>query len=271
MNTEPQIPFQDLGRGPAVLLVGDPLLPPECWQEQTAPLQQAGFRVVLPDFRNISVDGRLSDYGDQLIGLLNRLGLGRTVIVGLGMGGTILFDLLDRFPQRVAGVGFISTCPVADDIPELVRRGELMGELLRNDGWAVRENLLKMLLTGSEDQLPEDLRHCIQQRVHSCDRDFLVNRLKAMADRKDYTRLLKNLQLPALVIGGERDLLCHPEHSRIMAGHLSNCHKSLILETGHLPQLEQPALINRELLEFLQAIAPRSCRDNRLCLKQQAA
>jgi len=270
METATRIKFQDIGDGPAVLFLHDYLLTPNCWQQQVEPLLNAGFRVILPDLASCPGDGQLQNYSDGMIGQLNRLGIGRAVICGMGLGGSILFDMLERFPQRIAGACFIGTRPVADDIQEKARRAELIADLLLQDGWSLREELLKRLVAGRTEQLTDNDQLAIQQMVHSQGGKALINSLNAMADRKDYTRLLKNLHLPTLVIGGEQDHLCHPAHTGIMARQLPNCFRAVNLDAGHLVQIEQPALFNRLLLEFLQVIVPRTYREEARSARQAA-
>ena len=257
MQSDHRIEYLDLGKGPAVLLLHDFLLTPDSWRQQISPLLSSGFRVILPDLAPGCKNDQLSDYANGLVALLNRLGLGRAVVIGMGMGGMILFDLLDRFPERVAGAGFICTRPVADDIQEKAKRGELIGNLLQRDGWDVRQDFLKMLVAGREKHLPDSDKLAIRQVAHQCSGQDLISSQKAIASRKDYSHFLKSLRLPTLVIGGEQDHLCHPSYTRIMAGQLPNCFRAINLDAGHLVQLEQPEAFNRQLLDFLQAIVPR--------------
>jgi len=258
MQAEAISEYQDLGKGPAVMLLHDFLLSPNCWKQQINPLLQAGFRVILPDLAACPRNGQLREFSHQIIGLLNRLGLGRAVVLGMGMGGMILFDLLERFPERIAGAGFIGTRPVADDIQEKAKRGELIADLLQGDSQGVRRELLKTLLGGRENHFSAFDNQMIRKMVNRCTEKELINAQKAIAGRKDYSQLLKSLTLPTLVIGSEQNHLCHPTHTRIMAGQLPNCFRSINLDAGPLVQLEQANTFNQHLLAFLQAIAP--CR-----------
>ncbi len=265
MHTETRLKYRDIGKGPAVVLLHDSLLTPDCWQKQVPALLDAGFRLIMPDLSSCRSNGKLSDYSMEIITLLNRLGLGRVAVCGMGMGGSILFDLLERYQSRIAGACFINTRPVSDDVQEKARRAEVIADLVKNDGRSVREDLLKMLFGGRENQLSDSLQLAIRKMVHEYDHKALIAGLKAMAQRKDYTPLLKTLHLPTLVIGSEHDHLCHPGHTNIMAGQLPNCFRSVSLDAGHLVQFEQTQAFNRQLLDFLQAIVPRRCRDNALC------
>lgn len=270
MQAETRLTYQDFGKGPAIVLLHDFLLTPSSWQQQLDPLLRAGFRVILPNLVSCPANGRLHGYSTEIIGMLNRLGIGRAAICGMGMGGSILFDLLERSPQRIAGACFVATRPVADDIQERARRGELIADLLQRDGWTVREELVKMLLTGQEKRLSDHDQLAIQQGIHDYPVTALINSQKAVAGRTDYSGMLRTLTMPTLVIGGEHDHLCHPAHTRIMAGKLPNCYRAVNLEAGHLVHLEQPETFNRLLLDFLREIIPNRFLAESLCPRQAA-
>ena len=257
MHKEPTLPFKNIGQGPAVVLIHDLPLTAEIWNEQIEPLQSAGFRVILPDFSQCREHNTISDYSLSIVRLLNRLGLRRFAACGMGMGGAILFDLLERHPERIAGACFISTRPVQDDVQERARRAELINDLTQNGGRDARNQLVDMLFAGREDQLPEHLVISVRRMVDNYDRDALISGLKAMINRRDYTRLLDTLHMPTLVVGGEHDSICHPHHLSIMAGKLPRCLGSDRLDGGHLLSLELPQELSRKLVGFFRSIAPR--------------
>lgn len=257
MHKEPSLPFQDVGQGPAVVLIHDLPLTAEIWNEQIEPLKNAGFRVILPDFSQCRDYSTIADYSHSIVRLLNRLGLRRFAACGMGMGGAILFDLLERHPKRIAGACFISTRPVQDDVQERARRAELINDLMKNGGLNAREQLVSMLFAGREQQLPEHLLTSVRRMVDNYDRDALINGLKAMINRRDYSQLLATLQLPTMVVGGAHDSICHPHHVAVMAGKLPRCLGSDKLDGGHLLSLELPQELSRKLVDFFHRIAPR--------------
>lgn len=257
MPAETIIPYNDIGQGPAVVLIHDLPLTADIWNEQIEPLKNAGFRIILPDFSRCSAHKTISDYSHSILRLLNRLGLRRFAACGMGMGGAILFDLLEHHGTRIAGACFISTRPVQDDVQERARRGELINALMKDDGPEVREQLVAMLVAGREEQLSEHLVASVRRMVNNYDRDALISGLHAMINRRDYTRLLTTLQMPTLVVGGEHDSICHPHHLAIMAGKLPRCLGTDKLDGGRLLSLELPQELSRKLVGFFLGIAPR--------------
>lgn len=96
--------YDERGRGPAVVLLQGLEEPENLWQEQSRSLEQAGFRVIRLDLRpNLAAATALAGtLSDQVIALLNQLGVGRAVFIGWSRGGQLLQDLVKRFPRRVA-------------------------------------------------------------------------------------------------------------------------------------------------------------------------
>ena len=42
-------------------------------------------------------------YADDMIALLDHLGMERAAVCGMSMGGYVLLNLLERYPERVSG------------------------------------------------------------------------------------------------------------------------------------------------------------------------
>ena len=153
--------FDDFGKGPAVLFIHDFPLNRKMWQKQIEPLVSSGFRVILTDLRGFGETERTDDpvdiqtYSADIIGLLNYLGIGRAVVCGLSLGGYILFDLMERYPQRIAGACLAASRPVSDDIQERAKRAELRRALQDGRVEEVKVELFNMLVGQLPCQAPK--------------------------------------------------------------------------------------------------------------------
>jgi pimeloyl-ACP methyl ester carboxylesterase len=112
--------YDDIGSGPAVVLLHDFPLSRRMWEPQIAPLVAAGYRVIVPDLRGFGESSKaeasceISVYADDVVALLNYLGIGRAVFGGMSMGGYVLFNLLERFRSRAMAAAFFATRSGAD-------------------------------------------------------------------------------------------------------------------------------------------------------------
>jgi pimeloyl-ACP methyl ester carboxylesterase len=95
------------GPVPLVLLHGWPESKRIYWRV-IAPLAAAGFDVVVPDLRgfgdsDVAPDGRndVPSHVDDLVALLDDLGIGRAVIAAADLGGAVAYELAHAHPERV--------------------------------------------------------------------------------------------------------------------------------------------------------------------------
>lgn len=261
-----QIGYDDYGQGPTVLFIHDCPLNRKMWQPQVDPLVDAGFRVILVDLRGFGESGLESEqvdihtYSADIIGLLNYLGIGRAVVCGLALGGYVLFDLMENYPQRIAGACLATSRPVSDDIQETARRRELISALQNGQEEQVKDEMFCMLIDGQEKSLPATIRDEVRGWVRGIKGKTLDVALKAIGRRKDYTPTLKGMKIPTLLVGAEQDPITHHMHTDIMAQHFPNCYKAVKLSSGHLVNMEKADEFNELFLDFLRNLSPQAKR-----------
>jgi pimeloyl-ACP methyl ester carboxylesterase len=105
--------YAERGSGlPVVLIHGFPLCR-KMWQPQMSALADSGCRVLCPDLPGFGESAPLqepvsmSDYAEAVIGLLDALGIEKAVIGGMSMGGYVLLNLVERYPERLLGAMFL--------------------------------------------------------------------------------------------------------------------------------------------------------------------
>ena len=252
--------FEDFGSGPAVLLIHGFPLCRKMWHPQVRTLNAAGFRVICPDLRGFgesdAPDGPYSMeiFADDMAALLDHLGIEQAVVGGMSMGGYILFNLLDRYPERIRGACFITTRANADDETGKLRRLTLAKEVMKF-GPAIVAKVFETLLLA-EESLAErpKLAAEIYKWMTANDSRGIAGGLLAMRERKDYNGLLSSISVPALAIGAEGDKAAPPENAIIIASGIPGCRLSIIPHAGHMANLENPGAFNEALIGFLKSL-----------------
>ena len=79
-------------------------------------------------------------------------------------------------------------------------------------------------------------------------KEIFINQSKALAARKNYKEILKKIKVPSLIICGRYDRLCPIEVHREMESLIKYSTLEIIPDAAHLPTLEQPAYLNKILL-----------------------
>ena len=251
------VAYDDAGVGPPVVLIHGYGLCRKMWEHQREFFLSAGFRVITPDLRGFGdsedSDGvsSISSWADDIIAFLDHLGIARAVFCGMSFGGYILFDLVDRYSCRVAGACFAMTKSFKDNNAEKIWRTAVAELFQRGE----KESAIKALIMQEAGNKKSLKQMAVFSEVLGWMRNtspaVLAGALLAMRDREDYAVKIQSYKRPVLIIGAELDNVVPPSNSRFLAKILPHATCEILPEVGHLANMEQPALFNRCLLEFL--------------------
>lgn len=252
--------YDDNGAGPAVLLIHGFPLNRRMWLPQAEALAAAGYRVITPDLRGFG-ESDVPDSGysmelfaDDMIALLDHLGIERAIVGGMSMGGYVLLNMLERYRQRIAAACFIVTRSGADDEAGKAKRLAMARDVATFGSQVVADIFAKLLFADETMKNRPELPAQVAGWMRATDPLGVAGGLLAMADRKDSTPLLGNLRLPALVIGAEEDRAIPLENVGIFTAALPQSTSCVIPGAGHMVNMEQPEAFNACLLEFLKGI-----------------
>lgn len=251
--------FLDQGHGLPIVFVHAFPLSKAMWSPQVTGLS--------PEFRLITVDLRghgesdaplwfssMEQFADDLVGLMDHLGLEQAVFVGLSMGGYILFALHRRHPERIKALVLADT-RAQPDTPEGRAGRFAMAQTVHQEGpAAVAALMLPKLLSPPSLKDRPDLVETVRRIITANQASGIAGDLMGMALRPDSTPQLKEIGCPTLVIVGEHDIATPPEDARFMADQIPNARLQVIPSAGHLSNLEQPEPFTDAIRSFLKTL-----------------
>jgi pimeloyl-ACP methyl ester carboxylesterase len=180
------------------------------------------------------------DYiAEWLAAVLDEHGYSRAVVAGMSMGGYIALAFAANFRERVAGLGLISSQTVADSEETRRARRDTIQKIKSQGPSVAAELLLPKMFAGATPQNPELARYP-KEGAERAGVDGLCWALEAMARRPDRTAMLKELEVPVLVLHGTEDKIIPPTKARLLA---ESCRKPILMElngVGHASPLEAP-------------------------------
>jgi pimeloyl-ACP methyl ester carboxylesterase len=246
------------GEGGAVLFVHGFPFDRTMWRHQLAGLSR--WKRIAPDLRGVGESNpgaeeySIGRYADDLVAVLDAVGVGQAVVCGLSMGGYILFELLRRYPERVRAAVLCDTRPQADAAEARRNRDELAALAVERGPEAVAERLLPGLLAPATlaDQ-PEVMTQC-REMARRYSVPGMVGALRAMRERPDSTQLLGTIRVPTLIVVGAEDRPTPPPVAQGMAEAITGARCAVIPGAGHVAPLEQPLGTSRVLADFLDAL-----------------
>jgi pimeloyl-ACP methyl ester carboxylesterase len=249
------LPYDEAGTGSALVLLHAGIADRSMWSEQLAPLAAAGFHVIAPDLPGFGeapvTPGPQAPWNDVLA-LLNELGIGEAAVVGVSFGGAVALRVAVVAPARVTALATISA-PV-DDV-EISERLEAV--------WAAEEEALER---GDVDAAVEnvvqswtlaDAPAALRERVAAMQRHAYEVQLAAgeVEDAPDPVEVDPDwparLRMPILLAAGERDMPDMQEGVHVLGGRLPHARCEFIPRAGHLAPLENPDAFRALLLDFL--------------------
>jgi len=257
-----RVAYESVGDGRAVVFIHAGIADRRMWDPQFAAVPE-GFRFVRLDLRGYGSsplgDSSFSNHQD-VVSVLDHLGIDRAVVVGCSMGGGTAFDLALAAPDRVCGLVLIGTESPGFEPeeyeppqwPELVKAYKT-GDLAR-----MAELEAEIWVVG-HDRSFEDVDRKVFDLVVEMDMPLLAtetrrNELTVSLDPPRGGRM-GEISVPVLVVAGEHDL---PD-VRAAAAHLAEAlghHEAVVIPgAAHLANLEQPAAFNRVLAGFLEAFS----------------
>ncbi len=239
----------------------------------------------IPDFakryRTISFDNRgvgrsskpagpytIHEMADDAVGLLDHLGIERSHVLGVSMGGMIAQELALRHPNRIRGLILACTFPEPDEETERGRRlyvSQLGGSITSEDELKIDVSALdplaffQMLMPKVFNQafLERELPKLMQLFGGALQWGFsmeaILAQVGAVMSHKTTDRLHR-ITAPTLVITGDADLLVPPANSDILAAHIPGARLVKIPGGSHGFNFETPDVFNREVLQFLATV-----------------
>ena len=247
------------GEGAAVLFVHGFPLDRTMWRHQVAALGR--WKRIAPDLRGVGASTApaegysMTRYADDLVAVLDALGVRQTAVCGLSMGGYIVFELLRRHPDRVKAIILADTRAEADSAEAKRARDELAALALAQGQDAVAARLLPKLLGRSTHSAQPEVVGQVREMIRRVSVPGMVGALRAMRDRFDSTETLRAVLVPTLVLVGSEDQIVTPAAAQAMATRVPGAHFAIIPAAGHLPPLEQPLATGRVLTDFLEAVS----------------
>lgn len=249
------------GALPVVLIHGFPF-DRRMWEPQVRALK-GRFRLLTYDVRGLG-RSRVGDgqytmelYVDDLMSVLDGMGVDRAVGCGLSMGGYILLRALEREPERFLGAVLCDTRSQPDTDEGRIERARTIRRLKEEGHDPFLKGFVPRVLAPATLRDQPD----VVERVEAMARDTSIRgmcgALLAMAARTDTTPSLGRIRVPVLVLVGERDALTDPEVAREMADRIPEADLRVLPGAGHLSNLERPEGFNRALGQFLERVEAR--------------
>ncbi len=223
----------------------------QVWKYQIPAFTKAGYRVIAFDRRGwgrTQIDPAGPQPGtaaDDLLALLDHLGIQRAHLIGTAAGGFVALDFALSFPQRLRSVAIANSIGGVqdEDYAALGRRirppqFDALPPEFRELGPSYRAAQAE----GTQQWM--DLEKISRPEGPRAPAQPLRNRMTFS--------MLETIKTPALLLTGGSDLYAPPPLLKLFAARIKGSESVVVPEAGHSTYWEQPEVFNRTVLSFIR-------------------
>lgn len=245
---------------PTLLLVHGSFDSAFTW-ERIMPALAADFHVIAPDLPAHGLTGTtpldayaMSDMVNAVHGLVSALGLSRFRLVGSSMGGLTAWLYTLTHPEHVERLVLIDSAGYRNDNAPLVDHEP--GPVMR---WLYRHGNPTVLVRRGFDRAVADpaavsdayVTRSVDFLRRASSRDAQAKRNRIRNTEQQPTERIAEIRVPTLVVWGNDDALLPVSAAHLFHAALPDSELKIYTGVGHMPQLEVPELLAKDLRDFL--------------------
>lgn len=227
--------YATIGAGPPVVLLHGGLANSDYWGNQVRALAPH-HEVILVDSRGHGRSTRDADpfgydlMADDVVGLLDHLKIARADIVGWSDGGILGLDLAMRHPDRVHKVFAFAANSVTSGVEPDVEKNPTFARFIARAGDEYRR---LSPTPGQYDAFVAQIGHMWDSQPNWSDAQ------------------LKSIKAPVEIADGDHDEAIKRAHTEYLAATIPGAGLLILPNTSHFAFLQDPALFNAAMLDFL--------------------
>ncbi|MEV4491481.1 alpha/beta hydrolase [Micromonospora coxensis] len=253
--------YDDLGSGSAVVLLHAGIADRRMWRGQLAALAER-HRVIALDLRGYG-ESELPPspfaHHDDVVGLLDALGIERAALVGCSFGGAVAIDTALTHPTRVSALALFGSAISGNEWSEETEQlwEKLVGEVDPEDFAATAAGEVRFWVVGPARE-PGDVDPELIAFAEEMDRRALAAEVALSAvevEELDPPAIgrLGELRLPVLVTAGAADVRDIARIADRIAAEVPGAVRLPdVPDAAHLLPLERPEAVDAALRDFLR-------------------
>jgi 3-oxoadipate enol-lactonase len=223
---------------------------------------KSSFRVITYDIRGVGKSANsgmagMTIYADDLAAIIEELDLKKAVVCGLSMGGYILLNAVNRFPEKFEALILADTQCVADTPEGIEKRKNTIRQIEENG----LDDFAKSFVGNvfSKESLINKIEAVenIQNVILSATPGTVTGTLNALAQRSETCSVLDKIKIPSLILCGREDIVTPVKQSEFMHANIKGSKLGIIDNAGHLSNLEQPVAFNKLIFDFVRDLRIR--------------
>jgi pimeloyl-ACP methyl ester carboxylesterase len=258
-SDDAEIVYWVVGDGPPVLLLHPFPANHEFWLPVAEALSSR-YRLILPDIRGHGEStlgegpATMSKHCADIARVLDDADIGRAPLIGVSIGGYILFEFWRKRRSRVAALGLCNTKAPADNAEARAGRLQAANDVLERGTEPFLQSMVQRVISNTTRETRPDLVDGALRMMRHMSPEAIADVQRGMADRPDSVDTLKTIDVPTLLVTGDEDILTGLGEAQLMHQHIKGSELRVISKAGHYSPWEQPQEAARILRQFLDSV-----------------
>ncbi|MGH7764871.1 MAG: alpha/beta fold hydrolase [Candidatus Dormibacteraceae bacterium] len=253
-----QIHYERAGSGHPVIFLHEGIADSRMWEPQVAAMAEH-FDVICPDSRGFGKSELpLMEWSpvDDLLALIDELGLKPAHLVGASMGSALAIDFALDHPARIAKLVLVGSgiggADFGQKYPHLFDDIRAAGEA--RDLERMNQAEIRLFVDGPNRAPGYVSDPGIRELVHDMNDRALLSDFDSAPTRDldpPAVGRLGEINASTLVVVGDSDVPMVFDATDLLMDSLPNARKAVMHDAAHMPNLEHPEEFNRLVLDFL--------------------
>jgi len=189
----------------------------------------------------------IHDHAKDLAGLLDQLDVPQAILVGISVGGMIALEFTATWPERVQS---LVLCDTAPKIGTAVLWNERITNLRQHGMGVMRDTILSRWFADSFAMNQPAAYRGYGNMLARMPVEGYTGTCEAIRDA-DLTEATRTISQPTLILCGAEDMATPPALVSGLCDLIPHANYQKIPDAGHLPCVEQPAIMAQHIARFI--------------------
>lgn len=254
-----EICFDITGSGPPVVLLHPFPVCREFWLP-VAEFLSTRYRLIMPDLRGHGDSGlghgtaTMAKHAGDVARVMTAAGVDRAPIVGVSIGGYVIFEFWRQSRERVSALVLCNTKAGADSAEARAGRLQAADEVLQKGTEVFFEGMLPRVLAETTRRSRPDLVEGALRMMRKMSPEDVAAAQRGMAERPDSIPTVQTIDVPTLIITGDEDVSTGAPEAEVMKQNIRASQMKVVSKAGHYSPWEQPQEVGRLLRQFLDSL-----------------
>lgn len=259
VSDDAEIFYDVAGSGPPVVL----LHPTPADHEFFLPVSKvlsSRYRLIMPDLRGHGESSlgngpaTMAKHAFDVARVMDDAGVDRAPLLGVSIGGRVIFEFWRRFRERVTALILCNTEAGADSPEGRANRFRIAEDVFQRGTEPFFESMVPKLMGETARRSRPDLVEGALRMMRKMSAEDVAGVQRGMAVRPDSMPTLKTINVPTLIITGDEDVLTGLPDAELMKQNIQHSQLKVVAKAGHFSPWEQSEEVGKLVRNFLDAV-----------------